>query len=338
VKFQDYYEALGVPRTATPEEIKKAYRRLALRWHPDRQEEAKREEATRTFQRISEAYEVLSDPEKRAKYDRFGEHWQQGQDFAPPEGARTMSREEFERAFGGAGGFSDFFANLFGDQMRQEFAGARGRHARFRERGADVHATLALDATRAVERGTESVSVPVAAPCPRCGGVGFVSAGEKQHVCPTCAGVGQVRREARVDLRIPEGVRDGLELRLKGLGEPGEGGPSGDLYLTLRIVSDARYRVTGSDLETEVFLTPWDAFLGTRVDVRTPLGTATVRVAPETQGGARLRLRGQGLATPEGGRGDLACLVRLVLPPDLTARQKELLRELAGRADARAER
>jgi curved DNA-binding protein len=350
VKFQDYYEALGVARDAKPEEIKRAYRKLALQWHPDRHKEGKRAEAEQKFKRISEAYEVLSDPEKRARYDRFGEHWKQGEEFAPPPGARTMSPEEFERVFGAGGtgggrGFSDFFASLFGDDLRREFGGGGGaRHARFRHGGADVRGELHLTATQALARGKHEFAIPAAAACPRCGGVGFVSgsggAGSgREHVCPTCAGVGEVHTEKRVELAIPEGVRDGLELRLKGLGEPGEGGPSGDLYLTLRIDSDERYRLVGDDLEAELAVTPWDAFLGTKAEVRTPHGVAMVTVPPETPAGTRLRLRGQGFPTAGGGRGDLHAVVRLVLPAELTPRQRELLRELAGRdSGARAKR
>jgi curved DNA-binding protein len=347
LKFQDYYEALGVARDAKPDEIKSAYRKLALQWHPDRHRSGKqREEAEERFKRISEAYEVLSDPEKRARYDRFGEHWKQGEEFTPPAGARTMSPEEFARAFGGGGGFSDFFASLFGEDLRRDFGAGAGRHARYRHRGADVRAELALSATQAIERGKSSFTIPAASACPRCGGVGFLAAGsgragkDREHVCPTCAGVGAVHTEKTVELAIPENVRDGLVLRLKGLGEPGDGGPAGDLYLTLRIRSDASYRVEGDDLEAELRVTPWDAFLGTRAEVRTPHGVATVTVPPETPAGTRLRLRGQGLATADGARGDLHAVVRLVLPANLTERQRELLRELAGResADARARR
>lgn len=333
MKFQDYYEALGVARDAKPDEIKKAYRKLALKWHPDRHAEPKkRAQAEETFKHLSEAYEVLSDPEKRAKFDRFGEHWKQGQEFTPPEGARATSRADFERAFGGRGGFSDFFASVFGDQMRHDFEGQGGRHARFRQRGADVRAELALTATQAIQRQKSSFAVPATTACPRCGGVGFVG----EHVCPTCGGVGQVQHEKRVELSIPEGVRDGLELRLKGLGEAGEGGTSGDLYLTLRIVSDEDYRVDGSDLDTDLAVTPWDAFLGTKADVRTPLGLASVTLPPRTAAGTRLRLRGQGLLDANGARGDLHVVVRYVLPSELSPRQQELLRELAGRVDAGA--
>jgi len=340
LKFQDYYEALGVARDAKPDEIKSAYRKLALQWHPDRHKEGKRAEAEQRFKRISEAYEVLSDPEKRKRYDRFGEHWKQGEEFTPPAGARTMSPEEFERAFGGQGAFSDFFASLFGDDLRRDFGAGAGRHARFRHRGADVRAELALSATQAIERARSSFTIPAASACSRCGGVGFVDAGSgREHVCPTCGGVGQVHTEKTVELAIPENVRDGLVLRLKGLGEPGDGGPQGDLFLTLRIRSDANYRVDEDLLEAELCVTPWDAFLGTKAELRTPHGLATVTVPPETPAGTRLRLRGQGFPTADGARGDLHAVVRLVLPVSLTPRQRELLRELAGReSEARSER
>jgi curved DNA-binding protein len=325
MEFQDYYKVLGVERTASPEEIKKAYRALALKWHPDRHPEKKREEAEREFKRVGEAYEVLSDPEKRARYDQLGSRYHQGQDFAPPPGARTMRPEEFEEMFGGAGGFSEFFESMFGDNLRREFGGRAGRHARYRHRGADVQAELALPASLAVEGGTSTFRIPGTAACPLCGGVGHVD----EHVCPTCGGLGKVRRERQVDLKIPEDVREGLVLRLRGLGEAGEEGPPGDLLLTLHVGDDARYRVDGADLSTDLPVTPWAAFAGTKAEVRTPRGTATVTVPPGTRAGKRLRLRGQGLADGHGGRGDLHAVVRLVLPEHLSERQQALLRELA---------
>jgi curved DNA-binding protein len=334
VQFQDYYKTLGVERSASADEIKRAYRKLAMKHHPDRAGEGEREAAEALFKRINEAYEVLSDPEKRAKYDRFGERWRQGQEFTPPgreDGGRRMSREEMEEMFGSFG-FSDFFAQMFGDDLRQQYAGGARRHTRYRHRGADVRAELVLSATQAVHGGTSAFEIPAAAACAQCGGVGFV----EEHVCPTCGGVGSVRRARKVELKIPEDVRDGQVLRLRGLGEAGfEGGASGDLLLSLRIASDGAYRVAGDDLETDVEVAPWDAFVGTRAEVRTPQGTAHVTVPPESRSGAKLRLRGQGLADGRGGRGDLIAVVRHALPARLTARQQELLRELAG-SDAEA--
>lgn len=323
--FRDYYETLGVARDADAEAVKKAYRRLALKHHPDRAPEGEREAAEARFKEISEAYEVLSDPEKRARYDRLGAAWREGDAAAPPPGQESyrMSREEFEDLFGGSG-FSDFFRTHFGDRARQDFAGRRQRHGRFRHRGADVRAELPLDVSDALAGGRREFEVPARTTCPRCGGVGFVG----EHVCPTCAGVGQVRERKRVDLKLPDHPRDGLVLRLAGLGEPGEGdAPAGDLHLTLRLRSDDRWTVEGADLLGEVEVAPWEALAGTQRDVRTARGTVTVRIPAETRAGKRLRLRGQGLGDGQGGQGDVLLTVRLALPDDLTPRQRELILE-----------
>jgi len=335
MKFQDYYEVLGVPRSASVDQIKKAYRKLALKWHPDRHKGADAAKAEETFKRVSEAYEVLSDPEKRKKYDRFGEHWKHGQEFTPPPGAgggaRTMTPEEFEQLFGGgrrggAGGFSDFFTSLFGDQFREEFRRGEQRHPRFRQRGADVRAELHLPLSDALRGGKSRFEIPVTVPCPRCGGVGFVG----EHVCPTCVGVGTLHDTKTVDLAIPKTLRDGVTLRLAGLGEPGDTpGQNGDLLLTLRLQSDDTYRLDGHDVQAELPLAPWEALAGGKVDVRTLDGLVTLTVPPGTRAGSKLRLRGRGLHDADGGRGDFYAVVRLVLPEPLTPRQRELLSEAA---------
>jgi DnaJ-class molecular chaperone len=326
MRFQDYYELLGVSRDASPDDIKKAYRKLAMKYHPDRNVGPGAAEAEANFKRISEAYEVLSDPEKRSRYDRFGEHWQHGQEFQPPPGQRTMTREEFEQAFGGAGAFSDFFQSMFGDLAARDLRGARARHPRYRHRGADVRAELELSPGQAIAGGTKSFEVPAEAACPRCGGVGFVA----NHVCPTCGGVGQVREHRQVELKIPADVRDGQMLRLRGLGGAGEhGGEAGDLLLTLRLRSDDVYRVHGSDIEADVSIAPWEAIDGTKIDVRTARGTAVATIPAGTSAGAKLRLRGQGFADGRGGHGDVVLVVRLALPDGLTDRQRALLREAA---------
>ncbi len=332
LKFQDYYQTLGVARAADADAIKKAYRKLAMQWHPDRQPEAEREAARQRFVQISEAYEVLSDSEKRARYDQFGEHWREGQEFRAPPGAQTMSPEEFEAAFGGGGGFSDFFRSMFGNQFRADFRGGARRHPRYAHRGADVRANLELKVGDAVRGGVSSFEVGAHASCPVCGGVGFVD----DHVCPRCAGVGQVRLAKTVELRIPDDVRDGQVLRMRGLGEAGaEGGEAGDLLLTLRLADDDVYRLRGADVEADVWLAPWEALAGASVDVRTARGTAVAKIPPGTAAGTRLRLRGQGLATADGGRGDLIIVVRMALPAALSERQRELLQE-AGAAGPRA--
>lgn len=325
MKFQDYYEVLGVPRDATDEAIKKAYRKLALKWHPDQHQGDSQESAEAKFKQISEAYEVLSDVEKRKKYDRFGESWEHGQEFEPGPGQRTMSREEFEAAFGGGGGFSDFFQEMFGGQFQRDFQGGPRRHARYAHRGADVRAELRLAIGDVIQGGKRSFEIPTRRSCPTCGGTGFLG----EHVCPTCAGVGQVQEPRTVELSIPEGVRDGMKLRLKGLGEPGGGGEPGDLHLTLKLEDDQAYRLTGDDVEARVPLTPWEAQSGAKVDVRTPRGVVTVTIPPDTRSGKRLRLRGQGFSNGRGGHGDCHVVIEIDLPRDLDEKQKALLLELA---------
>ena len=334
MKFQDYYEVLGVERNASQEDLRKAYRKLAMEWHPDRHQGDAKETAEAKFKQISEAHEVLSDPDKRKRYDQFGEHWKHGQEFTPPGGQRTMSREEFERAVGGMGGFSDFFAQMFGDQFQQDFKGAgqRTRHRRYHHRGVDIRAEFAIPLAEAVPGESRSFELPVTVSCPRCGGVGSVG----EHVCPSCVGVGWVRDRKRIDLKIPDDLRDGQTLRLRGLGEHGDdGGETGDLYLTIHLASDRSHRLVGDDIEADVSVTPWEVLDGTKVEVRVPRGTATVTIPAGTAAGERLRLRGQGLSRQDGSRADFYVVVRLVLPTDLTDRQRELLREAGSIGDGR---
>ena len=331
MKFQDYYEVLGVARDATEESIKKAYRKLALKWHPDRHKGDEQEKAEAQFKRISEANEVLSDPEKRKKYDRFGENWQQGQEFEPGPGQRTMTREEFEASFGSSGGFSDFFQEMFGGQFRRDFREGQRPHARYDYRGADVRADLQLGISDALQGGKRSFEIPARVSCPSCGGTGRVG----QHICPSCAGVGQVQKRQTIELKIPEKLRNGLKLRLKGLGEPGHGGSeNGDLHLTLHLENDDSYRLLGDDLEARVALTPWEAQQGAKVDVRAAHGVVTVTVPPKSRNGQRLRLRGQGFSTGKDSFGDCFVRIEMDLPKQLSQRQEELLQELAAQETA----
>ena len=334
MKFQDYYEVLGVPRNASADAIKKAYRKLALKWHPDRHQDSEPkqlEEAELEFKRISEANEVLSDPDKRKKYDRFGENWEQGQEFQPQPDQQTMTPEEFEAVFGDGSGFSDFVQGMFGQQFQQDLGGRPQHHARYRYRGADMRAELHLPLSEALAGGKRTFQVPTRASCPTCGGTGMVN----RHVCPTCAGVGAVRKPKTIELKIPDSVRDGMQLRLKGLGEPGEGGGEhGDLHLLLRLQDDERYSLRGTQLEERVTITPWDAHLGTKVDAKTAKGTVSVTVPPGSRTGNRLRLRGQGLATAKGEHGDFTVRLEIDLPAHLTEKQLELLAQIAEVSEA----
>jgi DnaJ-class molecular chaperone len=335
MRFQDYYTTLGVARTATPDEIKRAYRRLAKEWHPDRHPPHKRKEVEDKFKGIAEANEVLSDPEKRKRYDALGEHWRHGQDFqAPPGGGgggfRNVSPEEFARMFGGragggmggGGGFSDFFAQMFGDMFQGQRAEGRGR-ARRAERGADAEAEIELRVGEALLGGKRPFGLRIRVPCETCDGDGQLG----NRACPVCGGLGSSQREQNIELVIPKDARDGQVVRLRGLGEPGEGG-AGDLLLTLRLVADDVYRLRDDDVEADIVVAPWELLDGTKVDVAVPGGTATARVPAGTKPGQRLRLRNQGLVRSDGSRGDLLLVVRVGLPEPLTDRQRELLREL----------
>jgi DnaJ-class molecular chaperone len=326
MKFQDYYEILGVKRGATTDEINAAFRKLAMKWHPDRHPGEGRAAAEEKFKRINEAKEVLTDPEKRAKYDKFGQNWEHGQDFKPPQGGgwQTMDPNEFASIFGeGGGGFSDFFASMFGEDMRSRVGGRTQR--RYQARGADANAELALTISDAIEGGKREFAIGTQQPCPTCGGTGEIG----NHVCPTCAGMAQVRGHKTVELKIPKDVRDGLVLRLKGLGEAGHGGgEAGDLYLTIRLRGDASYRREGADVYADVPVAPWEAQQGAKVDVRTLDGTVTLNVPANSKSGQHLRLKGLGLSHEQGGRGDLYAVLRLAMPEQPSAKQKDLISEL----------
>lgn len=330
MKFQDYYEVLGVARDADQKAIKSAYRKLALKWHPDKAEAGERDAAEARFKQVNEAYEVLSDPETRARFDRFGEHWKHGQDFQPPDDDVRMSPEDFEARYG-SGGFSTFFESLFGDRFAREVDPHAERHQRFRHRGADVRAELGLGVLDARRGGRRRVTLPALQTCERCGGVGFVG----RHVCPACVGVGHQRVQRTVDVSVPADVRSGQTLRLRGLGDPGEqGAEPGDLLLTIQLVSDEVFRVQGCDLECDLPLAPWEALLGARVPLNTPDGEVTLTIPPGTPAGTRLRLAGKGLPGKGSARGaarpgDLYALVRLVLPDPLSDQQRALLEQLA---------
>lgn len=318
--FQDYYTTLGVQRGASDDEIKRAYRKLAKDWHPDRHPEEERDAVEKKFKSISEANEVLSDPEKRERYDSLGENWQQGQSF---HGGGGIDPEQFAQMFGGragrgGGGFSDFFGQMFGDMFSE-----RGRPQRRPQKGADAEASIDVSVGEALLGGKRTFAFRTRVPCEVCGGQGRLTTG----ACPACGGLGASNQQKTVDLKIPDDVADGQTLRLRGLGQPGAAGP-GDLLLTLQLVPDDIYQLRGQDVEAEVIIAPWDLLEDTLVDVAVRGGTATARIPAGTKPGQKLRLRGQGLHKPGGGRGDLFLAVRLGLPENLSDKQRDLLREL----------
>lgn len=284
--YKDYYKIMGVERDATQEDIKRAYRRLARKYHPDVNKEPG---AEAKFKELGEAYEVLKDPEKRAAYDRLGSNWRAGQDFQPPPGWDAG----FERRGGFSADetdFSDFFETLFGrGAARRAGAGGSGVHLR----GQDHHAQVLIDLEDAYRGATRTLTLRTPEVDPQ------------GHV---------VTRERTLQVQIPKGVRAGQHIRLSGQGGPGLGGGApGDLYLEIAFNPHSLYRVEGRDVFIDLPLAPWEAALGAEVQVPTPDGTVELKIPPGSASGRRLRLKGRGIpgATP----GDFYVVVQIVLPP-----------------------
>jgi curved DNA-binding protein len=296
MEFKDYYATLGVDKSAAPDEIKRAYRKLARKYHPDVSKEA---DAEARFKDVSEAYEALSDPEKRAAYDEVGQRHQRGQEFRPPPGwdsgfefsGRDAGTEDFDH--------SDFFEALFGRAMR----GARAPHAT----GGDHHAKVAIDLLDSFRGARRSITLRV----PVMDSQGRASMQERQ-----------------LDVSIPKGIREGQHLRLAGQGQPGFGeGPAGDLYLEIVFRPHPYFRVDGKDVYLELPITPWEAALGASVEAPTPDGSVQLTIPPGSRNGRKLRLKGKGI--PADPPGDLYAVLVLAAPPADTPAAKEAYRALA---------
>jgi molecular chaperone DnaJ len=346
----DHYETLGVARGASADEIKKAYRKLARRYHPDRNPGDRTSEER--FKEIGEAYDVLSDPEKRKQYDTFGQTFRPGQ--APPDGGGFQGFD-----FGGAGfDLGDLFGGLFGH-------GGRGEQT-MPQRGADVEVQVQVSFADALSGATVRVPVDKASPChtchgsgaapgtspticpvckgrgviaesqgffslshpcQRCGGSGTVI----EHPCPTCHGSGRVRQTKTYQVRIPAGVRDGTRIKVKGKGEAApRGGEPGDLYVVTRVAPSPLFTRRGDDLVIDVPVTFAEAAMGSEVELPTPDGqTVTVRVPAGSTDGKMLRVKGRGAPRLKGsGRGDLLARIRIAVPSKLSKQEREVLERL----------
>lgn len=342
VEFKDYYQVLGVAKTASAEEIKKAFRKLARQYHPDVAKDKKT--AEEKFKEINEAYEVLSDPEKRKKYDTLGANWKQGAEFHPPPGwgggdqrrrrrspGQGPSAEEFEFHFGGTG-FSDFFEQFFGAGGGPGAGGSgRRQNPGFQEdatflRGNDVEADIMVTLEEAVRGSVRTINMRRTVPCPSCQGTGQTG----QRACPQCGGEGYVAKPDTFQVKIPAGVREGQKLRVPHRGDPGLGkGSEGDLFLRVRFARHPEFTVQGSDLTYELDLAPWEAVLGTHVDIPTLHGKVSIKIPAGTASGQKLRVRGKGLPVREGGHGDLYVVVQIEVPTKVTEAEKELWEKLA---------
>jgi len=307
MEFKDYYATLGVERSASPDEIKKSYRKLARKYHPD---VSKEPDAEARFKEVAEAYEALSDAERRAAYDDLGKRFERGREFNPPPG--WDSGFEFSGRgpdVSGGPGFdesfahSDFFEALFGHASRGARRASRPAHAA----GDDRHAKVVIDLEDAYRGARRSIAL---------------------HV-PVVDEHGQVAmQERQLDVNIPKGIREGQHLRLAGQGGPGFGdGPAGDLYLEIAFKPHPRFRVDGKDVYADLAVAPWEATLGSEVDVRIPDGSVRMTIPAGSPAGRKLRLKGKGL--PGAPAGDLYVVVRIALPKAETAAQQDAYRALA---------
>ena len=312
VQYKDYYQSLGVPRTASADEIKKSFRKLAREFHPDVAKDKKK--AEEKFKEINEAYEVLSDADKRKKYDELGANWKSGADFRPPpgyggfgggqafRGGRSAGGEEFH--FGGTG-FSDFFEQMFGARMRGAGGGGFGQRGNvteddFAERGADIEGDIMVTLEEAARGSVRTVNV---------------THGD--------------RRESH-QVKIPPGISEGQKLRLVGRGENGSGGgENGDLYLRVRFAKHPDFDVDGHNLIYELELAPWEAALGAEISVPTLDGKVNIKIPAGAPSGQKLRVRHRGLAQRDGTRGDLMVVTKIVVPEKISAAEKKLWEQLA---------
>lgn len=330
VKFQDYYETLGVERSSTPEQINKAYRKLARKYHPDVN---KGKDAEDNFKRVTEAYEVLKDPQKRSRYDTLGANWKAGQDFRPPpewedlfasfggaQAGRAQGRGSSSQSFGaeGMGGFSDFFEMFFGggSPLGSQFGGAQQarpgsgpRAGQPRPSAGQSHEIeMVVSLEEAYRGGTKQVSL------------------EMTETRPD----GTVARNTRsLQVRIPAGVKHGSVIRLAGQGSKGVGGAKdGDLLLRISIAPHPHFQLRDFDILSRVLISPWEAALGAKVNIPTLDGDVSVNVAPGTQSGQQLRLRGKGLPKTNKERGDMLAEIRIGVPKTLSAEERELFEKL----------
>jgi DnaJ-class molecular chaperone len=329
---RDYYAVLGLPRTATPEEIKKAYRRLARQYHPDLHGGSKKADMEKKFKELNEANEVLGDPDKRKKYDRYGHRWQEAE-------AYEKAREQAGAGQGGASGFQwrqesapgegqdfgDFFENIFrrGSDTRR---GGGAPFEGFAIQGEDLETTVRLTLREVLTGVSRRVQLSEPVPCPTCGGTGR----QRGRLCPTCGGTGSRAELRTIDVKIPAGVQDGTRVRVAGKGAPGHnGGKPGDLYLLVQIEPHAVFQRQGSDILVQLPVWPWEAVLGADVLVPTLTDPVRVKVPLGSRAGAKLRLKGKGLPTATGGRGDLFFTLQIVMPPSLSDEDRKLYEELA---------
>jgi len=308
MEYKDYYKALGVSKTATQKEVQAAYRKLARKLHPDVN---KKPDAEESFKAINEAYEVLKDPEKRKRYDALGANWREGESYRPPPGWENVHFDfgdgtgGFEFTGNSGEQFSDFFEGLFGRGR------ARGRTSQdmpgWAMRGADQETDIDLTLEEAYHGAKKVIRL------------------QQMEL----EGSSYVPKSREISVNIPSGISEGKRIRLSGQGGAGAGGQNGDLYLRVHILPHKIFNLNGTDLEVEMVISPWEAALGTRVELSTMTGTVNLTIPPGVQSGQKLRLREKGMPSAKGRYGDLYVIIKIVVPKVLSERERELFEELS---------
>jgi len=311
VEFKDYYTVLGVPRTATDAEIKKAFRTLARKYHPDVAKD--KTTAEEKFKEINEANEVLSDPEKRRKYDELGANWNHPERAAQPQGGFNGGFEDGSEFHFDGTGFSDFFEQFFGSRGRRSggFGRTRGNDwgDEVAQHGQDIEGDILVTLDEVMHGSSRTIRL--------------------QRTDPR---TGQSTVQT-LRVKVPPGVREGQLIRLAGKGQEGlGGGEPGNLYLRVKFAQHPDFRVRGADLYHDLELAPWEAVLGATVHIRTLDGTVSLKVPPDTVAEKQFRLRGKGLPSGDGARGDLYAMVSIEVPSQLTTEQKNLWEQLAAKS------
>lgn len=342
MQYKDYYKILGVERSSTEAQIKAAYRKTARKVHPDVN---KSPDAVEKFKDINEAYEVLSDKEKRRRYDSLGANWQAGSDFTPPPGfdgfnfnQKSYGQNAYSQGFSDMGGFSDFFSSMFGDFMgggqpsqkqsrsrfsQEDFAnyGAQSRASRTPRKPVDLDMTqdLYVSAKDLMQDKPINVKLNTMEKCQKCTGVG--------SVCYSCGGSGVISESRNLNVKLPKGVKEGQKIRLSGQGKSTDSGQKGDLYFVIKF-KDNEYTINHEDLTKQVDITPAEAVLGCKKDVQTLHGPIGIKIPPETHSGKTLRLKELGLPKKTGGFGNLNIKININLPAKISEKEIALYKKL----------
>ncbi len=339
MKYKDYYKILGIGKKADEKEIKSAYRKLARKYHPDVN---KAPEAVEKFKDINEAYEVLSDKEKRYRYDSLGSNWQQGADFTPPPGFEnininfgdfsgfTSQRRSGGRRFsqGGTnfdefGGFSDFFRSIFGDAaetpQRQQYKSSARNHHSPKSKNLDVTQDIIISPEDSIYGGTKTVKISFMDKCSHCGG----------HGCYNCGQTGFSPITKTLKVKIPQGIKEGSKIRFSNEGKVDEYGHRGDIFLVVKFAKNSKFTIDGNNISSTLDITPEEAVLGCIKSVETIQGVVKVTIPPKTQTGKSLRLKGLGIKTPAGTTGDHNIKIRISLPNSFSDKEIELYKKIA---------